>query len=118
MDDTLLERLDILVTSGQITDQIRRYVLQKATSFASEHGIELTEGNAGSFITHFAMACARIGRGEPVVEIPASVQEVADRHLDLVEVARTMFPFDASTITGAEVGFITMYLCVLLGRES
>ncbi|GMA62828.1 hypothetical protein NZD89_23720 [Alicyclobacillus fastidiosus] len=117
MDDTLLERLDILVTSGQITDEIRQHVLHTATAFAGMHGIELTESNAGSYITHFAMACARIGRGEPVLDIPAGVQEVADRHLDLVEVARTMFPAEASTITGAEVGFITMYLCVLLGRE-
>ncbi|WAH36163.1 PRD domain-containing protein [Alicyclobacillus dauci] len=117
MDETLLERLEILVASGQIGDGVRQHVLETAGRFAQDNGVQLTENNAGSFVTHFAMACARIRRGEPVMDIPASVQDVADRHPDLVGVAKKMFPADLTAVTDAEVGFITMYLCVLLGKE-
>ncbi|SFV06203.1 PRD domain-containing protein [Alicyclobacillus macrosporangiidus] len=118
MDETLQERLEILEASHQISPEIRAHVTRFVEGFERTHAVVLGEANAGAFVTHFAIACARLQQGKPVEECPESIAELARRYPELREQASRMFDGIAENATEAEVGFLTMYLCLLLGKES
>jgi transcriptional regulatory protein LevR len=117
MDETLNERLEILESSNQITSAIREHVERFVKSFENTYQIALGEENAGSFVTHFAIACARLQRGEPVTECPESIAELVSRYPEVFEQASRMFNGVADNPPEAELGFLTMYLCLLFGKE-
>ncbi len=117
MNEALNERLEILETSHQITPPIREHVKRFVEWFENTYQIPLGEENAGAFVTHFAVACARLQRGEPVTEIPESIAEIVSRHPEVYQQALGMFEGIADNATEAEIGFLTMYLCLLLGKE-
>jgi transcriptional regulatory protein LevR len=117
MHPSLEERLDILVESGQITADIRQHVRSVVEDLGQRYQVQLDEDNAGAFVTHLALACVRVARGEAITEVPGSIEEIIRRHSDLFEQAKTLFPGAPADLPKAEAGFITMYLCFLLRKE-
>ncbi|WP_067929465.1 PRD domain-containing protein [Alicyclobacillus shizuokensis] len=117
MNETLKERLDILESSNQITPAIRKHVERFVEWFENTYHVTLVEENAGAFVTHFAIACARLQRGEPVTECPESITELVAKYPEVHQLASGMFEGIAENVPAAEVGFLTMYVCLLLGKE-
>ncbi|MCG8641715.1 MAG: PRD domain-containing protein, partial [Desulfobacterales bacterium] len=66
MDQLLNQRLDILHNAGEISAEIKMVVMNFVHAFEEKYNLTMTEENASMFITHLAMALARIKRGEEV----------------------------------------------------
>jgi transcriptional antiterminator len=117
MDNTLLERLDILSTSGQITEAAKKQTLRAISIVEDEYKIELSENNASAFVTHFAVACTRIQKGEPVSAYRSNIEEAVKRYPELYSQSKHLFEGVVGEVPEAEYGFITMYLCAILEKE-
>jgi transcriptional regulatory protein LevR len=117
MDNSLHERLDLLTLSEQITEQAKEMTVKAMGIVEDTYRISLDEDNAAAFVTHFAVACTRIERGEPVTSYRANIAEAVEQFPELHQHAGALFQGLSREVPEAEVGFITMYLCALLDKE-
>ena len=99
MDATLLTRLNVLLDAKKIDEDIIRVVDVFVKETESELGIALTEDNASMFVTHIAMALARIKDGE-------EIKPIDDALLGEEVTTSPIYP-------KAEYGYVALHLCAL-----
>ncbi|PLT29882.1 PRD domain-containing protein [Peribacillus deserti] len=119
MDSSLKERVDLLHDTNQMSDQIYQQlpgIFDRVEKFL---GVKLLEENAGSFASHISVALQRISEGKPVSEISGELQTVVKENPDFYEFAKELLSEKASeTNIDAEAAFITLYFCLLSGKEN
>lgn len=119
MDQSLYQRLDLLLAAGQINPTIKEAVVGFGLTVEKKFQLRITEENAAMLITHLAMALARIFRGEVVEGLPEEAlaelrnerayQEVPSLYLELEKKL-------ALSIPEAEKNYITLHTCVLVAN--
>jgi transcriptional regulatory protein LevR len=115
------ERLDMLEESGQVTSLVRWMTENAVARIAQEFGIRLTEDNASQFVTHMAMALARLQRGD--TEAPPSAalaDEIADRDRERDLMRRIMDECEEvldREIPESELDYMTVHLCALVEED-
>jgi len=116
MAEDLSRRLDILVEGGVLGEENFKRVSHIIRHFKERYGIELTDDNAGAFITHLCSALERIARGEPVGELDKEIYEDVVIHpmfsqADIIsKELRDMYPM----IPESELMYLNMHLSLLL----
>ncbi|TCL76506.1 PRD domain-containing protein [Hydrogenispora ethanolica] len=120
MDLLLQQRLAILLAAGEIDEPIQGAVVAFAKALEERFGLELAEDNAAMFITHLAMALARICRGEAVAGLDeAALEELAGipAYHELPELYRGLERRLGIAIPEAEQNYITLHACVLVAKK-
>ncbi|PLR80602.1 PRD domain-containing protein [Bacillus canaveralius] len=119
MDATLKERIDLLHDTNQINDDIFHElpgIFEKVEKFLD---VKLTEENAGSFASHISVALQRISEKKAVTEIAAELETVIEKNPDFYEFAKKLLSESSGDVDiNAEAAFITLYFCLLTGREN
>ncbi|MCQ8212726.1 PRD domain-containing protein [Cetobacterium somerae] len=115
----LQTRLEILNSSGAITDCTKDTMLNVIEMFNEKHNIKLTEENGAMMVTHLSMAIMRVKNNEPVKTIDEEVfkETLESEHIeranliydDLSEVLDVTLPED-------EKKYMLVNICVILER--
>lgn len=115
----LQTRLEILNSSGAITDCTKKVMLNVIEMFNEKHSIELTEENGAMMVTHLSMAIMRVKNSEPVKTIDEEVfkETLESEHIekanliygDLSEVLDIVLPED-------EKKYMLVNICVILEK--
>ncbi len=117
MDATLLTRLNVLLDAKKIDEDIIRVVDVFVKETESELGIALTEDNASMFVTHIAMALARIKDGEEIKPIDDALlgEEVTTSPIypKIPTMIRRVEDQTNIKIPKAEYGYVALHLCAL-----
>lgn len=120
MDEMLKTRLGILRDAGEITDEIYSAIREFIEDFEKKYKVNMTEDNASMFITHMAMALARIKKGEavnPMDEILLEDIKGNDVYDELPEFYEKIESKLNIEIPESEKGFIALHACSLLINE-
>lgn len=72
---TLDIRIAIFKKSGILSEAAAKDVDRLLSLFSNVYGIELTEENAGPFVTHFCMALSRRDNGDDISPMPDELFE-------------------------------------------
>lgn len=121
MDTLLMQRLSILEDAGEINENIKASILDFTDDLEREYNLELNEDNAAMFITHLAMALARIKNGEKINEIDkSSLTEIKQNPVynDLPKFYRKFEEKLQFKIPDSEKGFIALHVCTLISKLS
>lgn len=114
---TLQERIDLLVASGLVDGQVRELTQWLLSRIAEDYGLVLTEDNAGTFVTHVAMALQRVKRGEPLAGVPEVVDDVVQAHPHQAAraelLARHLGDELGRSLPEPEVRYLALYLCMM-----
>jgi transcriptional regulatory protein LevR len=111
-------RLQILKDAEQISEATQSGITRVIEMFDREYGIKLIEENGAMLVTHLAVACERIKRGELVDAIDEFIyQEIRENpHFQKAQEAVKMMEKELQLeIPEREQPFIIMHLCVLFG---
>lgn len=115
----LTVRLQILKDSGQIDEEIYNNLLKVIESFNNNFQIKLLEENGGMFITHLAVALARIKNKELVEPIEELIFEEIrnDSNFEKAKEILTKIEEDINiSIPEVEKTFILMHIVTLLSK--
>lgn len=116
------DRLDMLEESDQVTKLARRLTELALTDLATTLDLRFTEDIAAQFVTHLAIALARINRGDPPVELSAVVdEEIADRPSEREAMARVMTDCARlleREVPETEISYMTVHLCAIVDLQS
>lgn len=121
MDHLLIQRLDILKESRQITDEIKTAVIDFVHDFEKKYLLSMTEDNASMLITHLAMALARIKRKEKINEMDESaLNEIKQNPIfnDLPEFYNNVEEKLKIKIPDSEKGFIAVHVAAVIVNQS
>ena len=117
MDSTLLTRLNLLLDAGNVDEDIIRVVGVFVKETESELGITLTEDNGSMFVTHIAMALARMRDGEEIMPIDNALlgEEVTTSPIypKIPTIIRRVENQTDIKIPEAEYGYVALHLCAL-----
>jgi transcriptional regulatory protein LevR len=116
MDRDIMERLEILLESGQITKQDMEKTVLAVDIVEKKFGIKVENEVGGMFVTHLAKALTRIAAGEGIEETTPEVEAAVKGNQELVSESLSLFEKILGTrdIPEGEVNFIAMYLNLLL----
>ncbi|MFJ7727489.1 PRD domain-containing protein [Neobacillus sp. NPDC097160] len=117
MDATLKERIDLLHDTNQINDEIYNRLPSLLEEVEEFLHVKLTEENAGSFTSHISVALQRIRDNQPVSEISTELESVIGNNQEYFQFAKELLKNDYTNIE-AEAAFITLYFCLLTGKEN
>ena len=120
MDVMLQQRLAILLAAGEIDEPIREAVVAFGAAREGKFGLELGEENAAMFVTHLAMALARIRRGEEVEGLDeAALAELAEMpaYRELPALYQGLERRLRIVIPETEQNYITLHACVLVAKR-
>lgn len=117
MDATLKERIDLLHDTNQINNEIYNRLPSLMEEVENFLDVKLTEENAGSFTSHISVALQRIANNQPVTEISGELTTVIDQNPEYYQFAKDLLKNDETNID-AEAAFITLYFCLLTGKEN
>lgn len=112
------DRIQILRESGVISGDTAEQILRLRSLFLEEYGIELTEENASSYITHMCFALERIAKKEGVAPLDeAIVEEMADEddYESACVIADGVFR-QFSCLTKAERDYVILHVITMLKR--
>lgn len=120
MDASLNERLDLLHDTNQISEDIYNRLPAIFEKVEEYLGINLKEENAGSFASHLSVALQRISEHKPAVDISSELENVIETNPDYYQFAKVLLRDNSQTGAdiGAEAAFITLYFCLLTGKEN
>ncbi len=116
----LVERLTILMESGQISKQTINRLLEVLSYLKYQKNIELTEDNGSMFITHLAIALERIKKSE---SLPAMDSEMLSQLMDDCNYNEAELLFNdiqaivTTSISPEEKTYIMLHLCILLKNK-
>lgn len=115
------ERLDMLEEAEQITTLARRLTELALADLSVSLGLRFTEDNASQFVTHLAIALARINRGEDAIAMSAVVaDEIEGRDREVAAVSRVMRDCEKlldRSIPESEVAYMTVHLCAMVDEQ-
>lgn len=116
MNREIMERLEILLESGQISKQDMEKTAFAIALLEKKYGIKVENEVGGMFVTHLAKALTRIAAGEGIKETTPEVEAVVKGNPELVEKSLSLFEkiLGIKDIPEGEVNFIAMYLNLLL----
>ncbi|MEH6996279.1 PRD domain-containing protein [Neobacillus drentensis] len=117
MDATLKERIDLLHDTNQINDQIFNRLPSLLEEVEEYLNVKLTEENAGSFTSHISVALQRIAANEHVTEVSSELESVIGNNPEYYQFAKELLKSGDTNIE-AEAAFITLYFCLLTGKEN
>ncbi|PKM49297.1 MAG: hypothetical protein CVV02_16780 [Firmicutes bacterium HGW-Firmicutes-7] len=84
----LIERLNILMESRQITEVVYDKLLKMIKIYPKECGIALTEENAAMMVTHIAQAIMRVEKGEKINEPDSLIIEQIKNDLQFIRMSQ------------------------------
>ena len=119
MEQSLYQRLDLLLTAGQINQTIKEAVVDFALAVEEKFKLQLNEENAVMLITHLAMALARILRGEEVEGLAEEALDELRNKKAFQEMPALYLELEKKltfTIPEAEKNYITLHTCVLVAN--
>lgn len=119
MDQLLNQRLDILLDAGEISAEIKMVIMNFVHAFEKKYTLTMTEENASMFITHLAMALARIKRGEGVNPIDEAIINEVKQNKIYNELPQFYDQIEKDldiVIPESEKGFIALHACTLLAK--
>jgi len=112
----LSERLDLFMSSGQISEASYKALLRVIDMFKQQYGLILTEENGAMFITHLSIAGERIKRQEFVEPVDKEIYKEIENDPDFGK-AEQVFAFIQQemniSIPDNEKGYIMLHLCTL-----
>jgi len=114
-------RLDILKTSGQISEKTYDQVEKIILHFQNNHHIEITEENGAMLVTHLCIALSRIEKDEKVNKIEDDIFKdvINNSHYKTAEEAmKEIDMILGSDMSIEERGYMIMHLCVLFENTS
>ncbi len=114
-------RLDILKTSGQISEKTYDQVEKIILHFKNNHNIEITEENGAMLVTHLCITLSRIEKDQKVNKIEDDIFKdvINNRHYKTAEVAmKEIDMILGSDMSIEERGYMLMHLCVLFENTS
>jgi transcriptional regulatory protein LevR len=113
-------RLTLLEESGQIGAPVRRLTEEIVADVERAFSVALDEEEDAFFVTHLALALARMERGEAEQEAPAVMEAEAAPHVDERRVAEQLLEQAAAalgrTAPRPEILYVTLYLAAIAGR--
>ncbi|MGE5561621.1 MAG: PRD domain-containing protein [Chloroflexota bacterium] len=111
-------RLRLLGDSGQVDRDSLAACRRVIKAVEERYRITVGEDNGGMFVTHLAVALARLRAGQPVTEIPPVAVAEAREHVAIWQfIADTAGAAAASlgaALPESEVAFLTLHLAALL----
>lgn len=119
MESSLLERVNLLLHSNQIDQQVYDLMPGVVRKVEDELKLRLTKDNAGSFVTHTAIALSRIKNHEPMGEFPPDWEALVAKQPTFFRLAKEILStVEADNVdTDAEAAIITLHFYVLTGEE-
>jgi transcriptional regulatory protein LevR len=115
--DSFSARLDLLVSSGQVTNEARSLTTEYLSAIETEFGIELREGEGSALVTHLAMGLTRLARNEPAIEAPPSLIDEVAGHPRELQFTRAQLRQCGDSLgcplPESEIVFMAAHLCVL-----
>ena len=117
MDDMLLMRLNLLLSAGEINEQIKDGVIEFGESLERLYTFELTEENSAMLITHLAMALARIKRGMDIDSIDEEIFKEVKESKVYKEMPKLYTSLEKKlniNIPEAEKNYIALHVCTLI----
>lgn len=117
MDKALQQRLDILLSAGTIDEPIVQVVKEFIAVTERTLAIPLTEENGSMFVTHLAMALARIKQGEVISPIDEALlsEEVLTCPIypKIPEIIGEVERRTEIKLPHEEYGYVALHLCSL-----
>lgn len=116
----LSERLDLFMSSGQISEMTYRALLKVIDKLEQQYGIVLTEENGAMFVTHLSIAIERIKKQEYIEAVDKEIYKEIENDLSFgrAEQAFGLIQQESNiTIPDNEKGYIMIHLCALLNHE-
>jgi hypothetical protein len=119
LDANLKERIDLLHQTNQIDDYVYGQLPVLLKRVEDYLQITLSEENAGPFVSHLAIALQRILQKTPVLEVSDELKALTEKYPDYYQFAADILalPGTESVTCNAEASFVTLYLCLLSGKE-
>ena len=120
MDASLKERIDLLHDTNQMSDEIYKRLPAVFKKVENYLDVKLSEENAGSFASHISVALQRISEQKPVSEISSELEALIENNPKFYRFAKELLSENSNPATNvdAEAAFITLYFCLLSGKEN
>ena len=115
MTDAFRERLDLLQTSGQLTQSVREATEALIAELNRRVG-PIDDDNAGVLVSHVALSLGRLTRGEllePDLLVQSEANQYPDELAEAAELARLAEQLGAGSLPGGEVSFLAIHLRAL-----
>jgi transcriptional antiterminator len=119
LNSLLLERVDLLLDSEQIEREVYDLIPSILKKVEDELQVQLTDENAGPFITHLAIALQRIKKNEVIEESSSEIKLLTEKYQNLFELAKEILSDITPKLVdiNAEASYITLYFCLLTGKK-
>jgi transcriptional regulatory protein LevR len=116
MDSEILERLEILHTSGQISEQDKDRTIKAINYLENKLKIKVEKEMGGMFATHLAKALSRIACSEAIEESSEEAEVAVREHPEILREAEILFEdtLGIKDVPKGEINFIAMYMNLLL----
>jgi transcriptional antiterminator len=115
---TIETRLQLLLDSGQIDVAAHAATRAVVALVEGRYRTQVTEDNGAQFVTHLAVALARLRRGEGLCELPQAALSEAREYPVEWEFVATAVGEQARrldvTLPTAEIAYLTLHLAALL----
>lgn len=116
MDSEIIERLDILCSSGQINCEQRDKTIEVVKYVEEKYSKEIRGEIGGMFATHLAKSISRINDGEGIESISQDLLDAVNDRQDIIMEARYILHdfVKLQTVPEGEVFFTAVYIKLLL----
>ncbi|MGL4589519.1 MAG: PRD domain-containing protein [Mycoplasmatales bacterium] len=109
----LNERLNILLTSGQINEDSVELATKIIDYFKQKLAIQLTEENGAMLITHIVMANERLKKQQPVEPISpmlATQLQAEEEYINATTITTDLIKFFSTDFVLSEFDYIRMHV--------
>ena len=116
----LIDRLNILKESGQITEETYEKLLKVIKIFEQKYKIILSEENGAMYITHLSAALTRMYKGEVIHEVSEEIYDEIKVNAHFTKSQEILNYIEESlklNFAMGERGFIIAHICTVLTNK-
>ncbi|RSL31519.1 PRD domain-containing protein [Salibacterium salarium] len=116
LTEEMQERLSLLRDSSQIDKRTYDLVTSELNRLIEYEIIDLEHEQIGSFTNHLAIAAERINKQQPLESTTSEIEDVIHGNPVLYKESESVLEHclynEKAAGTRAEIGFVTLYLCM------
>ncbi|MGY4688732.1 hypothetical protein [Salibacterium sp. K-3] len=116
LTEEMKERLRLLLNSSQIAERTCELVESELNRLVEKGLVDQEHDQVGSFTNHLAIAAERINQQQPLESTTSEIEDVIDGNPVLYRESESVLDRclynDEAAGTRAEIGFVTLYLCM------
>ncbi len=115
MDSEILERLEILHASGQISEEDKDMTMKAVEYLENNLKIKVENETGRMFVTHLAKTLSRLACNEAIEENNKEAEAAVREHPEVLREAEILFEdvLGIKDVPKAEINFIALYMILL-----